>query len=120
MRYRVADLLKSSLGRTQVVDLDVWPEFEGQGFEFAEPVSGQLRFIRDPGGILVEGDLRTRVTLSCARCLSPVAVALELHLSEHFRPTVTIPLGPPIEPNPNEEQESITDLDGQHTLDAVS
>lgn len=117
MRYRVSDLLKSSLGRSRDVELESWLEGEESQIELTAPLTAQLQLVRDPAGILVMGRVSTRIRMACARCLEPVELEIEFDLSEHFRPTVTIPDGPPIEPDPEEEQEDITDLDKQHVLD---
>lgn len=117
MRFRVADLLKSPLGTMRVIELDDGLTLEAEDALLTAPVTGSLTLIRDPAGITVDGDLETRVELACARCLTPVELALEFRLTEHFRPTVAIPMGPPIDPNPDEEDEAITDLDAAHVLD---
>lgn len=117
MRFRVADLLKSPLGTMRVIELNDGLALEAEDARLTEPVVGSLRLIRDPAGITVDGDLETRVELECARCLAPVELPLAFRLSEHFRPTVSIPMGPPIDPNPDEEDEAITELDAAHVLD---
>lgn len=117
MRYKVADLIKAPPGTTRWEDLDGLDEAPHSGFEVSEPLRGRLRFLRDPSGILVEGRLRSRVVLSCSRCLEPFSWPLDLEICEHFRPTVAIPGGSPVLADPAEEPEDITDIDARHMLD---
>jgi len=117
MRYNVAALLKSPYGTARVIEVDEALDLADGDVTLVEPVRGRLRFLRDPAGILVEGHLATRARAACVRCLEPVDLDLELDISEHFRPTVWMVDGPPIQVDPNEEDEPATSIDGHHMLD---
>ncbi len=116
MRYNVAGLLKSPIGSTRLITVDEAFDLEDAEVRLVAPVQGTLRLIRDLAGIWVDGRLETRAELNCARCLDPAEVDLEIELSEHFRPTVTIADGPPIQVDPDEEAEPATEIDGHHML----
>jgi uncharacterized protein len=117
MHYRVADLLKSPLGKARWVELSETVEAGLPGITVLDPIEGRLRLMRDPAGILVQGTLSTRLLVDCARCNVPVETPIEVDLEEHFRPTVLIADGPQILSDPEEDDEPETRLDEQHVLD---
>ncbi len=117
MRYNVAGLLKSNTGAARTVEVDEPFKLGEPDLALVAPVRGVLRLIRDPGGILVDGRLTTVARMPCARCLEPTDVELTVALTEHFRPTVAIESGPPIEKDPEEEDEAATEIDIHHMLD---
>lgn len=116
MQFNVAGLLKSSPGDTRAIELDEWLALTEPDLEVSAPVRGRVRLIRDPAGVLVVGQLATRLRTECARCLEPVEVELVVDLCEQFRPTVFIPGGPSIEAHPD-AQEWATEIDAHHQLD---
>lgn len=115
MRFNVAELLKAATGASKTVDLHDELPFDEADATLVAPVQGQLQFIREPGGILVEGALETEARMGCSRCLEPVDVALTVQLEEAFKPTVYIPGGPEVAPA--SERESETEIDEHHVLD---
>lgn len=117
MQYRVAGLLKSPLGKLRWVDLSETVEAGLPGITVLDPIEGRLRLMRDPAGILVQGELSTQLLVGCSRCNAPVETRIDFDLEEHFRPTVLIADGPPILSDPNEEDEPDTRIDEQHVLD---
>jgi uncharacterized protein len=116
MRYNVAGLLKSPIGATRLITVDEPFDLEDPEVRLVAPVRGSLRLIRDLAGIWVEGQLDTRAQVTCARCLEPAEVEVDIDLSEHFRPTVAIADGPPIQVDPDEEDEPATEIDAHHML----
>jgi len=117
MRYNVAGLLKSPTGTARRVDVDDPIDVGELDVDVIAPVRGTVRLLRDHAGVLVEGKLATRARVACARCLEPVEVELDIDLTEHFRPTVLLAEGPPILFDPDEENETATEIDQHHTLD---
>jgi uncharacterized protein len=135
--FNVAQLLKEPIGATrsgQVVAglFGLLPELEGmvaaasseqealslpagKGGRAAEPVlSGPVRLLHSQGGVLVQGKLHAQATLSCSRCLEPVAVPLDVELEEIFTPTIDILTGRPIQ---GEEEDRALWIDDRHLLD---
>ncbi|MBK8539445.1 MAG: DUF177 domain-containing protein [Ardenticatenia bacterium] len=117
MRYKVADLIKAPPGNARWVDVDDNESVGHDGFQVVSPIQGQVRLMRDPGGILVQGKISTTITWNCSRCLEPLALPIDMELSEHFRPTVAIPGGALVLADPDEEREAITEIDERHMLD---
>jgi uncharacterized protein len=115
MVYNVAGLLKAHSGTTREVDLEAWPELGEPDVRLLEPLAGRLRLTRDHNGILVQGRLTTRLSLPCARCLAPAEAEVALELEEHFRPSVFLPGGPAVEPDP--EDDVATWIDERHQVD---
>jgi uncharacterized protein len=70
---------------------------------FKEPLRGCLSFVNGGDLINIHGNLETTLTLACSRCLTDVAVPLEVEVEEHF----------PIEDirNPNRKHEEDEDYD---------
>ena len=135
--FNVAQLLKEPIGATrsgQVVAglFGLLPELEemvapasseqealsppaGKGERATEPVlTGPVRLLHSQGGVLVQGKLHAQATLSCSRCLEPVAVPLDVELEEIFTPTIDILTGRPIT---SEEVDRALWIDDRHLLD---
>lgn len=117
MRINVAALLRAARGSVRTIGLDEPLELGEPDAELVTPVRGHVQLLRDHAGILVSGTLVSRVRQACARCLEPAETELEIALTEHFRPSVTLPEGPPIQPDPDEEDEPVTRIDARHVLD---
>jgi uncharacterized protein len=115
MRFNAAQLLKANSGETRLVEVDDRVPFDEEGVVVIEPVRGLLRLTRDHAGILVQGDLFTRVRTTCARCLAPAEVDISFTVEEEFHPSVFIPGGPPVPPV--DEQDPATQIDEHHVLD---
>lgn len=117
MRYKVADLVKAPPGAVRWIEVDDIESAEHAGFQVVAPVRGRLRLMRGPAGILVEGRISTTLNLGCSRCLEPVELPIDVEISEHFRPTVTIPGAAPVLADPDEEDEAITEIDERQMMD---
>lgn len=115
MVYNVAGLLKAHTGETRELFLEAWPELGEPDVRLLAPVTGLLYLTRDHAGVLVRGRLSTRMQVPCARCLEPAVTDLGVDLVEHFRPTVYLPGGPLVEPDP--EADVATWIDERHQLD---
>jgi uncharacterized protein len=114
MRFNVAQLLQAHPGEMRVVD--VWGDIELDDPDTAtiEPVGGRIHLIRDTSGILVQGNLTTRLSVLCARCLEPVEVPVEVEVEEEFHPTAFIPGGPL--PDTSPDRDRANDIDATHIL----
>jgi DUF177 domain-containing protein len=137
LTFNVAQLLKEPVGTTRsgmvLADLlELLPELQqmvspvnrGQestvspGEEVNPPgelvLTGPVRLMHTQGGVLVQGVLHAQATLSCSRCLEPVAVSLDVELEEIFAPTIDILTGRLV---PNEEEDRALWIDDRHILD---
>lgn len=115
MIYNVAGLLKAHSGETRSEEFTAWPELGEPDVRLLAPLTGRLKLTRDFNGILVQGKFQTRLAVPCSRCLRPAESDLLVELAEHFRPTVFLPGGPPVEPV--EEPDPATEIDELHQVD---
>ncbi len=115
MRYNVAQLLKDHTGQTRhytlrediaALDPDIAP---------LSLLTGAIRMIRTTDGVLVTGDLRCSLELTCARCLEPFTLPLQFSLEEEFRPTLDIFTGASLPVAADDE--AATRIDEHHELD---
>jgi uncharacterized protein len=115
VRFNAAQLLRANSGEIRIFEVDDRVAFDEDGVVVIEPVRGQLRLTRDHAGILVQGELSTRVSMACARCLAPAEAEISFTVEEEFQPSVFIPGGPPVPPL--DEQDPATQIDEHHVLD---
>jgi uncharacterized protein len=116
LTYNVAQLLRDTVGAYRNVEAsanlgELAPELAETG---GAVLSGPIRLMHTNTGILVQGRLRAQVQMSCARCLEPVAVPLEVTVEEVFSPTIDILTGKSITP---EEEDQALWIDEHHILD---
>jgi len=112
MQFNVAQLLKEPVGSTRthwVNEKDVSIDDEGR-----VAVHGEVTFLWTHRSILVTGNLETKLTGVCCRCLESFEYALSLQLEEEYFPTIDINTGLPVEP----PEDGLT-LDQNHILDVV-
>ncbi len=121
LSYNVAQLLRDQVGSSRHLDVaadlrELSPDLGATGADqVAEAVlAGPVRLMRTNAGILVQGDLHAEIALSCARCLAPVRVPLDVPLEEVYTPTLDILTGKPIEPD---EEDRALWIDAHHILD---
>jgi uncharacterized protein len=137
LTFNVAQLLKEPIGATrsgQVVAglFGLLPELEqmaapaaaepegsppavGQGGRADEPVlTGPVRLLHTQGGVLVQGQMHAQASLTCSRCLDPVAVPLDVEVEEIFTPTIDVLTGRPVQ---SEEEDRALWIDDRHILD---
>ena len=116
LTYNDAQLLRDPVGAFRNVDANVAlgelaPELEGAGEAL---LSGSARLTHTNTGVLVQGRLRGEMQMSCARCLEPVTVPLDVRVEEVFSPTIDIVTGKSIVP---EEEDQALWIDEHHILD---
>jgi len=116
LTYNVAQLLRDTVGAYRNIEAsanlkELAPELAETG---GAVFSGPMRLMHTNTGILVQGRLRAQMQMSCARCLEPVAVPLEITVEEVFSPTIDILTGKSITP---EEEDRALWIDEHHILD---
>ena len=90
MEFNVAQLLKQPTGNTRKYEInesldDLDPELVIQ-----TAIKGRVKFTKIPKGVLVTGNLKTKLELSCNRCLDPFDQSISIELEEQFRPMVDL------------------------------
>jgi uncharacterized protein len=89
VEINVSQLLKSSIGTIRTYDVDDLVQIGDE-----QPlVQGTVTLLRTNRGILVTGQLRASVRLTCSRCLSQFEHPVTLRLEEEFFPTIDILTG---------------------------
>ena len=111
MQFNVAQLLKEPTGSTRSVDLSQEPE---GGRRVAEAIGGRLQFLRTHQGLLVRGNLDSKVVWTCSRCLKEFVGTSALAVEEEFFPLVDVNTGQRIE-LPDDADEAV--IDANHVLD---
>jgi uncharacterized protein len=116
LTFNVAQLLRDTVGAYRSVEAivalrELTPDLEGVS---ASVLSGPARLMHTNTGILVQGKFRAQMQMSCARCLEPVAVPLEVVVEELFTPTIDILTGKSITP---EEEDQALWINERHILD---
>ena len=114
MEYNVSHLLKSSVGTTREYDLDAGDTLPLDDETTATIEGGHLRLDRTNTGILARGHVDATVTLTCARCLDPVAVPVQADFAEEFAPSVDIHSGRAL---PEPENDLVFSLTERHILE---
>ncbi len=117
MQFNVASLLKGPVGAIKKYDLEehVWQHLT-EDAELIGPLSGHVQLMRTQNGILVTGTLRTRVALTCSRCLEPAYYDLAIEVEEEFFPTVEVYTGATVDWQRYTDDEALL-IDAQHILD---
>lgn len=115
MKFNVSQLLKAAPGASREYELDEDITSIEKDLDVSAPLVGRVRFLRIGEGILVTGQLKTRVRMPCRRCLADVELPVEFGLEEQFRPSIDIITGRPIPVE--DDQEEVTRTDERHMLD---
>jgi len=88
----MAQLLKEAVGSTRRYQLK-----EIASPDTAQKIDGEVRLIRSQKGILVEGEVTTKVEAVCSRCLSPIDFPLTFKIiEEEFLPKTDVISGLPL------------------------
>lgn len=122
LSFNVAQLLKDTVGASRYVEVvadlgrlvpDLEPA-EGTPGQERPVLSGEVRLMHTNAGVLATGELTGEAEVSCARCLNPVPVSIEVQLEEVFVPTIDMITGRSVKPD--EDDEALW-IDEHHILD---
>ncbi len=116
MRYNVAQLIKGPTGVEREYDLSAEIGELDENLKLLSPLVGSITLMRTSQGILVTGNLRTTIRMTCRRCLEFADVEVELDLEEEFHPVVHIGEAP-LDDLPDEDYDEALLIDEHHTLD---
>lgn len=114
MHYNVAQLLKEPTGASRHYWLDEDVTGIDPTLALTQRLQGDIVMLRTVKGILVTGNLITRIEVPCSRCLELVELPLEISLEEEFQPTVDVITGQRL---PMEEEDQALWIDAHHILD---
>jgi uncharacterized protein len=117
MRFNVAQLLKEPVGSTRKYQLTEDIQDLGEEVKLTHPIEGAIRLIHTTEGVLVSGQLHTKVELTCSRCLESFSTPVDFTLEEEFRPIVDIRTGAKLPPADGEDEATL--IDGQHIMDLL-
>lgn len=113
-QWNVAQLLKEPIGATRAYDVLATVLHDEVDVSQTAPLAGRVSMLRTNLGILVEGVLAGSVTVSCTRCLKPVALDVTVELEEEFKPTIDVVRGAYV---PVDEEDTALLIDEHHVLD---
>lgn len=97
LRLNVGFLLKENVGYTREIDIEQTEPVRIDDIIINQMI-GSLRLTRARQGVVVQGMLRNRSTVSCVRCLTEFEMPYEIEISELFVYPAPIPPDPQ---NPN-------------------
>lgn len=88
LRFNFGYLLAADRGTRRDIELD-YPEIEISEDVSLSPLKGKFRATRTSNGIHIAGKLQSIIETDCTRCLSTVALPIELELDEmlHYPPS---------------------------------
>jgi uncharacterized protein len=110
----VAQLLKLPVGAWRQYHVMI-PALSLGEERVARDLEGTIKLTRAGRGILVAGDLTTRVELTCMRCLEEYQQPVDLSLEDEFRPAIDVTSGVQIT-YPDDEPDSFR-IGEDHVLD---
>jgi uncharacterized protein len=97
MEINVSQLLKELIGSSRKYKVDEMIDIAGDGHE--SPVSGDIGLLRTQRGVLVRGELRTKLGLTCSRCLVTFDSPLNISFEEEYIQTIDVSSGLPLPPS---------------------
>lgn len=93
LRFNFGFLLEANPGTSRFVELD-YPSIILEDEVLLEPLIGEFQAIRNSKGIYITGKLDSNIETECARCLTPVPLAIKIELDDLFyHPPHTAPPG---------------------------
>ncbi|MFN8522781.1 MAG: DUF177 domain-containing protein [Chloroflexota bacterium] len=110
----VAQLLKDPVGSVRSVSFEESSELLAAAVGLVGSIRGQVKLLRTPRGILVEGAYHASVSVECGRCLEPVALDVDGELEQEFAPTVNVNTGLPA---PADDEPETPLIGADHILD---
>lgn len=115
-QFNVAQLLKQPGGTRRIYDIDAAEgPFFGADVKVVAPFHGRLQLMRVGSGILVTGQLETRLELECTRCLTPFQTTVRFEIEEEFSPTLDVNSGAWLPQDPDQDEATL--IDERHILD---
>jgi len=123
--FNVAQLLKEPVGSTRKLNLDIAALAldnaetgdDGAGPVDACQVIGRAKVTRIGDGLLVQGDVAAEVETECSRCLDRISMPVEGTLEEHYKPTVDVMTGAPVNRANYEADDAAFEIDTNHMMD---
>jgi uncharacterized protein len=112
--WNVAGLLGDDVGAQRTFAIEDVTIDLPDGLTLADPINGQVRFLRTNRGILADATLSSALAAECARCLRPVRVPIDLVLSEEYLPSLDLATGTPV---PVDDEPDTLQLTDHHELD---
>lgn len=110
----LAGFLAEAAGSIRRFDLEPITVDLDDDLVLADAISGSFVLSRTNRGVYINGDLRTALSMECARCVGPAIVPLAAAIREEVLPvidvTTRVPLDPTLEPG-------VMRLTAHHELD---
>ncbi len=114
LKIPLAGFLAEGAGSILRFDLEPTTVALDDDLVLAETISGRFELSRTNRGVYVHGDLRTALSMECARCVGPANVPLAATIREDVLPVIDMATGASL--NPALEPD-VTRLTDHHELD---
>jgi uncharacterized protein len=95
VEINVSQFLKLHIGAAREYEINEPADILGNGV--SNPVEGSVKLTRTNRGILVQGNLKTKIPAECGRCLSKFDYPLTFNIEEEFFPVIDVTSGVPVE-----------------------
>lgn len=93
LRFNFGFMLEASPGTSRDIELD-YPTVLVEDDVTLAPLKGTFQAIRNSKGIYITGELHSKISTECARCLDPVQLAITIKMDDLFYyPSHTAPAG---------------------------
>lgn len=117
LKIPLAGFLAEAAGSMLRFDLEPTTVALDDDLVLADEISGTFELSRTNRGVYVNGDLRTALSMECARCVGPAMVPLAATIREEVLPVIDVTTGASV--NPTLEPD-VTRLSDHHELDLES
>jgi uncharacterized protein len=114
LTWNVAGLLAEDPGAERAYDVEGAVIDLGEDLRLAAPVAGRVRLDRTNRGILATTDLHAALALECSRCLTDIAMPVEVRFQEEYLPSLDLGTGRPLA---TDDEPDVLRLSDHHELD---
>ena len=116
MLFNVSGLMLEGIGATRAHKVDGHLQTQGRP---SERLTGDVKLMRTPAGVLVQAHFDLIDSESCSRCLEPLEETLAIEVEEEFRAMVDPNTGQAIPPeaHPDPSNPDLFTIDERHDLD---
>ena len=98
LKIDISDLLGQPIGRSETAKIfEKIPSLDPDNIKNESEIAGKIIFTKIENGIIGDFDLKTKIQLSCARCLKKFSMPINLKFEQEFSFTGAKNLNPDIQ-----------------------
>ena len=117
LKVPLAAFLAESAGSVRHLEIEPTTIALDDDLVLGGPISGTLELSRTNRGIFIRGDLQTKLSMDCSRCLGPAPVPLVAAIREEILPAIDPVTGQAVDPS---IEADVMRLTVHHELDLAS